>query len=120
MDIKQNADTGFLPVVDGDLVLITEKEAIRQDITRRVRTFLGEIFRDVSQGIDYYNIVFEKGIRDQTRLSEFQKVILSTAGVIRIEGFDFSIDSETRVATLKVQKVVTEDGFFPFETEVAA
>ena len=118
MDIKQNADTGYLPIENGDLVLVTGKDAIKQAITRNIRTFLGEIFRDVSLGVDYFNVIFQKGVRPEARASEFKRAILQTKGVIRIEGFSFDLNSTSRVATVRAQRIVTEDGEFPYDVTV--
>lgn len=118
MDIKQNLDTGFLPVENGDLVLVTGIDAIQQNITRNIRTILGELFRDVTRGVDYFNIIFQKGIREQTKASELKRAILNTPGVVRIEGFAFSVDSATRVASVTAQKIVVEGGEFPFNQDL--
>ena len=58
MDIKQDKSTGFLTEENGDLVEITQSDAIAQDITRSIRTFKRECFRNQAVGIDYFNDVF--------------------------------------------------------------
>ena len=115
-DIKVDFDNNYeLPIIDGDLVLVTGQEAIKQELIITFRTWLGEYFRHTTIGMDYKNIILRRGISQNIINSEIQRVLLSVTGVISIEDFEASVDSGLLSVSANIK---TKDGEFPFTVEV--
>lgn len=117
-DIKQTTSTGYLPIVNNDLVLVTGIEAIGQDITRSIRVVKREWFRDQSIGIDYYQEIFVKTQNLRIIEARFRTEILNVPGVLRLIGFRLEKDPTTRTLTITIDSVVTQEGEFPYTTAV--
>lgn len=52
-DLKLGVD-GDLEIKNGDLLLTTSDDAVRQHLQQRLRTFLGEWFLDLDVGIPFF------------------------------------------------------------------
>ena len=75
----------------GQLVLVTGQEEIKQHSAQRLRTFFGEWFLDVLIGIPYFDQIFEKRQNVNDIDAIFINEILSTPGIIRLLEFDLDI-----------------------------
>ena len=75
----------------GQLVLVTGQEEIRQHSAQRLRTFRSEWFLDTALGIPYFDEIFEKGQNVNDIDAIFISEILGTPGVIRLLDFDLDI-----------------------------
>lgn len=64
-------------------------ESIKQIITCYLQTFLAEIPTNLDLGVNYYGIVFNEFIPQQSKINELINVILTVEGVTGIS--DFSI-----------------------------
>lgn len=111
-DIRIDADAN-IPITDNDLEIVTGQEAIGQDIRRSIRVVKGEYFRDVNMGIDYNNEILIKGATAELISTRFRAEIFAVPGVLDIRGFN--ITQEGRAATITIEKIVTQEGTFPFE-----
>lgn len=89
--------TGDL-VVDpttGDAVIVAEGGQWTDPVTRvtyqaddvvnamylRVNTYVGEVLRDASKGVDFHNVIFGMPIREDLIIDEFRGAALDTPGV---------------------------------------
>src|SRR5699024_1493668 len=93
----------------GDLVtrgrmFETEREAIAQTIVTRLRLFLGEYFRDVTDGTPWFQQILGKFENLNAVEAILRNRIARTQGVVRLLAFDVQYDLDRR--TLAVQATV--------------
>jgi hypothetical protein len=93
----------------GDLAAVEATDAIDQAVRIGLRTYKREWFLDENAGIDYFNVVFAKGLTPTQKAAEIKTQILSSPGIIGLEQFSMELDGATRVATLEF-RAVSEDG----------
>lgn len=106
---------------DGDIVtsgqhFIKEEFDIGQTVQTRLLLFLGEYFRDITDGTDWFGQVLTKqGTIDQSDALVQQRII-ETDGVIRLLAFstDFNIAARRYAVTAEV---LTDFGTITVQTE---
>lgn len=86
-----NSDTNDMEVdANGNWKVFTNRiESIKQIITCYLQTFLAEIPTNLDLGVNYYGIIFDEFLPQQSKINEFVNVILTVEGVTGI--VDFSI-----------------------------
>lgn len=94
---------GDLDVANGDFVLATGVEFIRQKLSSRFKFFLGEWFLDQREGVPYYRDVFVKNPNPEVIRSIFRQVALSVPGVIALPRFDLVFDPVERLLTFNFE-----------------
>ncbi len=95
---------------DGDIVtsgeqFITQQSEIEQTIRTRLRLFLGEYFRNITDGTPWFEQILGKGANMSAREAALRNRILNTPGVMRLTSFglDFpSVDARTLTVTASV------------------
>ncbi len=117
MNIKFNHSTGYIPITNNSLTAITGLEEIAQNVQANVSVIKGEWFLDQTFGVDYFGIIFRKGVDTRFKELEIKKGIMTAKGVEKIERWTFDVDSSTRVATLSCI-VVCKEGSFPYTTNI--
>jgi hypothetical protein len=65
-------------------------QSIAQIITCYLQTFLGEIPTNLDLGVDYFGIIFNEFLPQQSKLNEFVSVILTAEGVTGISNFSIA------------------------------
>ena len=107
---------------DGDIVtqgsmFITEQLEIEQTIRTRLRLFLGEYFRDVTDGTPWFQEILNKQTSMDVREARLRERISGTPGVLQLTSFstNFDIDNKTYTVTASVLTsygllTVTENG----------
>ena len=109
IDFKLDGE-GDILITDGKFTLLnTIQEAVRQRILITLRTFLGEYFLDISQGIPYRQQIFNKGITTKETDAIFLAKILSDPDVIKVESFSSTYLASNRSYDLRFE-VLTTDG----------
>lgn len=89
-DIATNT-SGDIKVTEGDVLLTSGIDAIRQHLEIRLRAFHGEWFLDERIGVPYFGNVFKKN-PDLTVLNAiFTKAILDTPGVNSLQALTFNL-----------------------------
>lgn len=95
--------------VTGDIVtsgvqFISEREEIAQTIRTRLRLFLGEYFRNITDGTPWFRDVLGKGAGEPIRQAAIKQRISRTPGVIKLVRFepDYDIDARTYSVTAEV------------------
>lgn len=115
-DLRLNESSYDLDVVNGDLSLIENQDAIRQNIRQRLLLFLGEWFLDTAAGVPYYQDVLKKSPNPQVLQGVFQDAIFNTPGVLELLSYEQEYDPAER--TLQISfSVRTETGNIDF-TEI--
>lgn len=107
---------------DGDIVtqgsmFIAEQLEIEQTIRTRLRLFLGEYFRDVTDGTPWFQEILNKQTSMDVREARLRERISGTPGVLQLTSFstDFDIDNKIYTVTASVLTsygllTVTENG----------
>ena len=90
-----------LDPITGDIVtrgrmFVSGIEEVAQTITTRLRLILGEYFRDVTQGVDWFGEILGKNGSITQREAALKNTIINTAGVVEIFRFQSSFDRKTR------------------------
>lgn len=99
MDLKLSGST--LVIESGDLVLVDGLEAIAQDVTTRLRMFLGEWFLNTKAGVPYFERILVKNPSVPDVLSILSEVVTKTPGVQAItEGLTWDYSAADRSATV--------------------
>jgi len=94
---------------DGDLVtrgkmFLDGREAIAQTIVTRLKLFLGEYFRDVTDGTPWFQQILGKFENLNAVEAILRNRIARTQGVVRLLSFDMQYDLDAR--TVAVQATV--------------
>lgn len=98
----------------GDLVtrgrmFLTEREAIAQTVVTRLKLFLGEYFRDVTDGTPWFQQILGKFENLNAVEALLRNRIARTQGVVRLLAFSMGYDLEARTISIQAQ-VLTEYG----------
>lgn len=94
-DIRLDPLTGDIDLSTARLVLVENREAVRQQLALRLSLRLGEWFLDTTAGIDWFNLVYVRGPNLGVISALFRERILSTPGVIRLESFTLAFTNST-------------------------
>lgn len=84
----------------GQQSYVSDKDAVAQNVKTRLRSWKRDCFFDVDTGVDWTNYL-DKGKKTQLDL-DIKRVILQTAGVLRINRFSSTLDSGKRNLTVTV------------------
>lgn len=113
---------GDLAVQNGDLVIVTEADQVRQSWLIHIRTFLGELLLDTSKGVPYIQELFTKRITRASIKSIFTAQSLLVEGVVRVNGVKVNdMNPVTRFLDITVDVQITggETATFRFNEVVA-
>lgn len=86
-------EDGDLSISNGDFALASGVEAVEQGISIRVKTFLGEIFLDESQGVDYLNQILIKNPSPLVVRELIREAIANTPDVTDVLGQQLVLNS---------------------------
>lgn len=75
-------------------------EEIAQTVKTRLRLFLGEYFRDVTDGVPWWESILGKEGTLSSKEAIIKSRILRTDGVIRLVSFSTDFDINTRIYTV--------------------
>lgn len=114
MDLQLDS-SGDLDFESSDLVLVDGIDAIKQSLSMRLKTFLGEEFCDETIGVPWFTDILIKNPSFLVVGEILKAKILETKGVTDIISFVFDIND--RIATLDC-KVLTVNGFINFSESV--
>ena len=93
----------------GNLVFVTEGEAISQHVRQRVSFYRGEWFLDPMVGVDWIGRVLGRSPTEAAIMEAMVKAtILKTPGVTGLREFDISYDRANRGARVTRCEVETE------------
>lgn len=92
-------------------------DEIEQTIRTRLRLFLGEYFRDITDGTPWFEQILGKGVSVDARDAAIRNRVARTSGVIRLTSYtsDFNINTREYSVTIGVLTsfgllTVTENG----------
>lgn len=116
MDIALNTTTKDLDLSNGDLYLIDGNDAIGQHVEQRFKLFLGEWFLDETQGVPYFDYIFQKNPNPVVVDAVLKRTALLSPGVVELLEWDLNLASAERELSLDF-RARSEEGFIEF-TEV--
>lgn len=97
-------------IVTQGKIFITAQLEIEQTIRTRLRLFLGEYFRDITDGTPWFEQILGKGVNMSAREAALRNRIGNTPGVIRLTAFSTSFpDVNARLLTVTAS-VLTQYG----------
>lgn len=70
---------------------VTEKNALNQNISTRLKSWKNDCFFAMNDGIDWANLM-DKGTKDLLDL-DIKRCLLQTEGVLRIDSYSSTLDS---------------------------
>lgn len=106
-DLALDPETNDLLLVQGDLTLVNDLDAIKQEVDIRLRFMLGEWFLDTEAGVPYFQQILVKSPNTSAIRSVFAAEILSVAGIRSLISLKLDFNRSTRV--LKVTWVADTD-----------
>lgn len=116
-DLEIDPLTGDLLLRGGDLRLVRDLAAIRQEVATRLQFLRGEWFLDKTAGVPYLQNILVKAPDLAAIKSIFRTEILACVGVASINSLEATVDSSTRVLSV-VWSATTDLGELIPETEV--
>lgn len=109
IDIALDPATGDLLLSDFDLSLIADISQVAQNLSIRLRFFLGEWFLDTTAGIPYYQYILIKAPNQIQVESFIKEEISNTTGVTQITAFSSSFISDSRSYNVNFQVIALND-----------
>lgn len=104
-DIALDED-GDLDVSTGDLRLLSDLDAVVQDVTIRLQFFRGEWFLDLDEGVPYYQEILVKNPRLTAISALFSEAILTTPMVTEVNDLALTYDTATRSLVVSCSLVI--------------
>ena len=83
-------------IVTSGVQFITERDEIAQTVKTRLQLFLGEYFRDTTDGTPWFESILGKGSALSNKEAVLRNRIVRTPGVIRLTSFSTDYDLTTR------------------------
>lgn len=83
--------------VSGTFGRVTDGPEIVQHVDTRVLLIRGEAFLDTTLGVDYFGVVWIKGINPALVSAEIRDAIVGTPGVVEILTFEFDANDSERI-----------------------
>ena len=105
MTVRKLDENGDI-VTQGSMFL-TGREEIEQTIKTRLRLFLGEYFRDITDGTPWFEQILGKGTTLSAREAALRNRIVRTPGVVRLTSFSTNFDLNTRTYSVTAGALTT-------------
>lgn len=101
-----------LDPVTGDILVkgiqfITERDEVAQTIKTRLRLFLGEYFRDITDGTAWFEVVLNKQAEPSARDAVIKRRIVETPDVEVVLSFSSDYDPIGRTYTVSTEVLTT-------------
>lgn len=90
---------------------------VRQKVACRIRCFVNDWFLDIQNGINWYQLLGQKGTEDQIQ-REIERATLTTPGVRSIEKLEVTGRSENRALTIVLRFTTIYDDIIDEEIKV--
>jgi hypothetical protein len=107
-----------IDLTNGELTFVTGPEAIAQDITMALRTWLGETPYDRGAGVPYISVIFARGEPLESIRLTLERKVLSRPGVLAVQ-LTPEIDTLTRSLTVTGTVKSIDGNVVTFAVDVA-
>lgn len=94
-------------IVTSGVQFTNEREEVAQTITTRLKLFLGEYFRNITDGTAWFELVFNKQAEPASRDAEIKRRIIETPDVQVILSFESDYDIQLRTYTVSTEVLTT-------------
>jgi hypothetical protein len=94
---------GSFVLSDGDAVIVTGRDALKQRLLIKFRTVLGEWFRDPTEGTDYKNAILGKPFSRSSIDREIRRVMVQMGDIQSILSITAIEDLVNQKALIKVK-----------------
>lgn len=108
-------ENGDLDSSDGDLHLLSDLDAVKQDITIRLQMFRGEWFLDTEEGMPYFQEILVKNPNINAIKTLFANAILSTPTVTSVNNLALDYDKALRTLLVSFDATSTLVGPIDYE-----
>jgi len=105
MDLQLDTTNADLEIINGELLLTSGIDSIRQHLQIRFQFFRGEWSLDLRLGVPWFEEVLRKAPDLQVVRSLLRDVILTTPGVISLSSFLLDYDAPTRALSLDFEAI---------------
>lgn len=95
---RLDPDTG--DIATSGQQFLTGVDEIAQTVKTRLQLFLGEYFRDITDGTPWFEQILGKGSSLEGKEAAIKNRIIRTDGVIQLTKFDTDFDIDTRKYTI--------------------
>ncbi len=105
-------------IVTSGIIFLSKAEEVGQTIETRLKLFLGEYFRDITQGTPWFTSILGKNTADDSVAAKntiIKNIILQTDNVVKLLSYDATFDSANRKYTI-TSSVLTEYGQIQIST----
>lgn len=99
-DLLIDPNTLELVIVNGDLALVSDINAIAQEIGIALRLFLGEWFLDETEGTPWFQQILGKHRKPESLVGLFAARVESCAGVNSVTSITLDYNGATRTLTV--------------------
>lgn len=99
-DLELDALTHDLKLTAGDLLIVRDMAAIRQEVDCRLRFLLGEWFLDVTVGVPYLQSILVKAPNLAAIRTVLRDEILACVGIRSLTRLDLDYNASTRALTV--------------------
>jgi hypothetical protein len=94
-------------IVTSGTQFLTGREEVAQTIGTRLKQFLGEYFRDITQGTPWFQSILGKGGTLSTADAAIKTIIIETPDVSQILEYNADYDEDTRTYSITGQILTT-------------
>jgi hypothetical protein len=101
----------------GGFSFVSDGEQLAQKIKIGLGKWFGEWFLDNEDGVNYKDIIFKRGVKDQEIQREIQKNILKHSEVTAILSYNLLRVNDTLTVSCKVNSIF---GLLPIQVELLA
>lgn len=115
MDLALSDVDGDVVIDNGDLLRVENADAIEQNISQRLKIYLGEFFLDQTVGIPYFQSILVKKANLAVVDAVLKDTIINTLGVLELIEFELDYDAQLRSLLLSFQARVL-DGVVDFKS----
>lgn len=92
VDLK--CDNGVLEIVDGDFVMVSGVDLIKQEVATALRLYEGEVRLDQRAGLPH--VLWEPGLTDGERSQLVASIIRDVPGIVSVSPPTLASDAATR------------------------
>lgn len=94
-------------IVTSGVQFLNGREEVAQTVRTRLKLFLGEYFRDITQGTPWFQSILGKGPSIDVKDSSIRRVILQTPNVTQIVSYNTDYDINERKYSVTAQILTT-------------
>lgn len=103
-------------IITNNVQFLTGVEEIRQTIETRLRLFMGEYFRDITEGTPWFQLILGKEKTLTSRDAAIKNRVINTDGVVKITAYNANTEYGSRSYNVSMS-VLTKYGVTELKIE---